>query len=182
MIPSHFKLQYSNEAISKRAQELGREMSGWTSSVYNATGKDVIALPVLRGGVFFFADLVRQIEGSVEMVPVQTWAYDTTQNGTQLDSVRVNTSAVAARGRSLLVIDDICDSGRTLAALKQELLKLGAAEVRTAVLIKRILDKPSFDPDWVGFNYNGPEWFVGYGMEDSDRWRNLPSIYVMQPR
>ena len=87
---------------------------------------------------------------------------------------------VAVEGRSVLLVDDVCDSGRTSAELTQRFIKLGAREVRSAVLIKRILPHETFNPDWIGFEYNGPEWFVGYGMDDCDRWRNLGSIYIIQ--
>jgi hypoxanthine-guanine phosphoribosyltransferase len=43
-----------------------------------------------------------------------------------------------------------------------------------------MMPHPTFDPNWIGFQYEGPEWFVGYGMDDCDRWRNLGSIYIIQ--
>ena len=83
------------------------------------------------------------------------------------------------QGRSVILMDDVCDSGKTLAALKSRLLEVGAVEVRSAVLIKRVLEQPTFEPDYVGFRYSGKEWFVGYGMDDRSRWRNLGSIFVV---
>ena len=86
----------------------------------------------------------------------------------------------AIRGRSVLLVDDICDSGVSLRALTQHLKHIGAREVRSAVLIRRAIENSAFTPEWVGFHHKGPEWFVGYGMDDSDRWSNLPDIYVIQ--
>jgi hypothetical protein len=65
-------------------------------------------------------------------------------------------------------------------ALEKALLERGAREVRTVVLIRRLLEKPTFVPCWVGFQYPGPEWFVGYGMDDNERWRNLPGVHVIK--
>jgi len=110
---------------------------------------------------------------------VSAWSYETGEN-VQRDSVSVNAGKVAVEGRSILIVDDVCDSGRTLAELTEYFTKLGAASVRSAVLIKRMMPHPTFDPNWIGFQYEGPEWFVGYGMDDCDRWRNLGSIYIIQ--
>jgi hypoxanthine-guanine phosphoribosyltransferase len=74
-------------------------------------------------------------------------------------------------------MDDICDSGRTLAVLSEKLQLAGAAEVVSAVLIYRKALSVMHEPRWKGFVYDGPEWFVGYGMEDSGRWRNMTSVY-----
>jgi hypoxanthine phosphoribosyltransferase len=87
---------------------------------------------------------------------------------------------LAVKGRVVLVIDDICDSGGTLQELERYLIAAGAREVRTVVLIRRLLDRPTFVPCWVGFEFTGLEWFVGYGMEDGNRWRNLPAVYTIQ--
>ena len=65
-------------------------------------------------------------------------------------------------------------------ALSKLLVELGAREVKTAVLIRRVIENPIFMPDWIGFNHKGPEWFVGYGMDDSNRFSNLSDIYVIQ--
>lgn len=87
---------------------------------------------------------------------------------------------LAVKGRVVLVVDDVCDSGRTLEALERDLMERGAREVRTVVLIRRLLDRPSFVPCWIGFEYKGPEWFVGYGMDDGQRWRNLPAVHIIK--
>lgn len=180
MIPANFKLLYSEQQIAESVARMGADISVWADEVWRRSHTDIITIPVLRGGIFFFADLVRKINHSVEIAPVRTWAYTNTENGVQRPEVKVSLDDVPAQGRSVLLIDDICDSGRTLAVLKQALLDAGALEVRSAVLIKRVLDQKTFEPDWVGFSYTGHEWFVGYGMEDCERWRNLPSSYIIQ--
>jgi hypoxanthine phosphoribosyltransferase len=179
MIPSNFKLQYSEQDIGSAVSRMGDEISNWAEVVWKESHTDLIAIPVLRGGIFFFADLVRKIRHSVEISPVQTWAYSSTENAVQRSEIRVSIDQVPSRGRSILLIDDICDSGRTLAALKEALLNAGAHDVRAAVLIRRVMEEQCFSPDWSGFEYRGHEWFVGYGMEDCGRWRNLPATYII---
>lgn len=179
-IPANFSPVFSEKEIATRVKALGEEITGWCEGVWRDSHTDVLVLPVLRGGVFFFADLVRQLRTSVEVDPITTSAYELGRNGIQKDIVSVYAEQLAVKGRVVLVVDDVCDSGRTLEALEKALLEKGAREVRTAVLVRRLLDTPSFVPCWVGFQYQGPEWFVGYGMDDNQRWRNLPGVYAIK--
>lgn len=179
-IPANFSCIYSEHEIAKRVAELGHEISSWCSGVWRDSHTDVLVIPVLRGGIFFFADLVRGIAPSIEIAPVTTRGYEVGQNGVQTSAVAIDVSGLAVKGRVVLVVDDVSDSGRTLEALEAKLLAMGAREVRTAVLVRRLLDTPSFVPCWVGFQYSGAEWIVGYGMDDNERWRNLPGVYVIR--
>ncbi len=179
-IPANFSQVNGEKEIAARVKALGQEITGWCEGVWKDSHTDVLALPVLRGGIFFFADLVRQLRTSVEVAPIRTSAYESGANGVLKDVVSVYAEQLAVKGRVVLVVDDVCDSGKTLEALEKALLEKGAREVRTAVLVRRLLDAPSFVPCWVGFQYKGPEWFVGYGMDDSERWRNLPGVYVIK--
>jgi hypoxanthine phosphoribosyltransferase len=177
-IPPNFKMLYTASQIEQQVQRLGRQISVWAKKVWEQNQSDLVAIPVLRGGIFFFADLVRHIDHSVEIAPVRTWAYQNDQN-VKRDEFRVNMEGVIAKGRSVLLVDDICDSGRTLKMLRESFIGAGALEVKSAALIRRVLKEPTFSPEWVGFDYDGPEWFVGYGMEDRNRWRNLADIYII---
>ncbi len=186
-LPMHLRCLYSAEQIEGRVQELGAEISKWTKQVWDASHTDVLTIPVLRGGIFFYADLVRRISSSVEIAPARTWAYEQlvpegSLKPDELATVGVDIASVPARGRAVLVVDDICDSGRSLAFLAKELRAAGAQEVRTAVLVRRELPEQQYAPDWVGFTYPGNEWLVGYGMDDSERWRNLSGVHVITQR
>jgi hypoxanthine phosphoribosyltransferase len=179
-VPPRFKVQFSREEIEARVAELGEEIGNWCQRVWDESHTDVLTIPVLRGGLFFFSDLVRKINCSIEIAPVRTVGYDPTTSGVQKDSVSVIADGLAVKGRVVLIVDDICETGKTLEVLEKTLLDNGAREVRTAVLIRRLLNRPTFVPCWVGFDYPGTEWFVGYGMDDGDRWRNLPSVYIIR--
>jgi hypoxanthine phosphoribosyltransferase len=179
-IPANFSCVYSAREIAARISELGQEISSWCDGVWQDSHTDVLVIPVLRGGIFFFADLVREVSTSIEIAPVRTRGYKAGVNGEQTDEVAIDVTGLAVKGRVVLVVDDVSDSGRTLEALEATLLKMGAREVRTAVLVRRLLNTPSFVPCWVGFQYSGSEWIVGYGMDDNERWRNLPGVYVIK--
>ena len=179
-IPAHYKLVYCAEEIAAAVSAIGKEVTSWAREVYEKTGQDILGIPVLRGGIFFFSDLVRKIECSVRIAPVKTWGYESSTNQLLPGGVKVNLIDIAARDRHVLLIDDICDTGRTLKAVVQALLDAGACEVRSAVLIKRVLTDETYEPDYVGFRFEGADWLVGYGMDDADRWRNLSSICVIK--
>jgi hypoxanthine phosphoribosyltransferase len=180
-VPEHYQLLYSKEQIAERVQVLGKEIDAWIDQgVSEDGGRDVLALPVMRGGLFFFADLSRAVENSLELNPIQSWAYNGEENTALPTGVTVKTSDLPVKGRRVLIVDDICDSGGTLQAIYDSLLQRGAAEVHAVVLVQRIVSEPTFHPQWCGFKYDGPEWFVGYGMDDGSRWRNLPDIYLAQ--
>lgn len=179
-IPNNYSMIYSEDKIQEAVVALGAQVNAWACSVWDETGKDVLALPVLRGGLFFFADLVRQVKVSIEVAPVKTWAYEVGQNAVHKPEVKIDLYAADVKDRAVLVVDDFCDSGRTLKALRSELEVSGAKAIRTVTLVKRLIDNPSYMPDWCGLEYCGDEWLVGYGLEDGERWRNLPSIYTIQ--
>ncbi|MCB0339143.1 MAG: hypothetical protein KDD53_06045 [Bdellovibrionales bacterium] len=182
MVPGHFQITFTEADIARQIKRVGSEISVWAKKIWDDSHTDVVAVPVLRGGIFFFSDLVRSVTTSVEIAPVKTWGYVEGENEQKLAKVKVESSMVPAKGRRILLIDDICDSGRTLEALSEHFIEAGALEVRSCVLIKRVIEEETFNPTWVCFEYNGPEWFVGYGMEDSGRWRNLPAVYTIRQK
>ncbi len=178
MVPAHYKLLYSSVEISARVKSLAAPISSWAASVGMKTGQDILTIPLLRGGLFFYADLVREFSSSVELSPVRASAYLGKGGNTSAHQVKVSLEETSLKDRSVLLVDDICDSGRTLETINSQIKERGAAEVRSAVLVKREIDG-AFEPDWIGFRYTGEEWFVGYGMDDRERYRNLRSIYVI---
>ncbi len=175
-IPQHFQLVYHSEEVGRRILELGSAITEYAFRVWKDSHTDLLAIPVLRGGMFFFSHLVQAIEHSVEIAPVRAWGYD---GNSIAKEMRVSMEDVPAGGRAVLIVDDICDSGRTLEAMKSAFLRAGAREVRSAVLIKRVIGGVASEPDWVGFSYQGSEWLVGWGMDDSERFRNMRDIYAV---
>lgn len=179
-IPENYDRIYTSEQIAGRVKALGVEISNWARKVRVETGRDVVAVPVLRGGIFFFSDIVRALDTSVEILPVRTVAYDVGEIGVMNDEVKVVDDVASIRGRAVLLLDEICESGRTFEKLHETLRNSGATEVRSAVLVRRELGHETFEPTWVGFHLDSAAWCVGYGMDDRERWRNLSDIYVIR--
>jgi hypoxanthine phosphoribosyltransferase len=179
-IPANFSCVYSASQIAARVKEIGAEVSYWCKRVYNDTQTEVLVVPVLRGAMIFFADLIREISMSVEVIPVRASVDQSTGRTARMSDVAVDLSELVVKGRVVLIVDDVSDSGSTFDVLESRIEKMGVKEVRTAVLVRRLLNAPSYVPCWVGFNYSGSERFVGYGMDDNERWRNLPGVYVIK--
>ena len=75
-IPKNFSLMYSAAQIAEKTREMAEPITAWALKTEQSTGNDVVAVPILRGGLFFFADLVREIKTSVEVVPMRTAVYE----------------------------------------------------------------------------------------------------------
>lgn len=141
-------------------------------------GRPVLIVGVLTGCLIFLADLVRRIDLPLRIHLVQASSYrgEVTVPGEL--ALRLDTLPDLA-GRDVFLIDDILDTGRTLAKLVGELRRRGAADVRTCVLLRKLgRQEVAFEPDYVGFEI--PDRFVvGYGLDYNDEYRHLPHVAVL---
>lgn len=143
------------------------------------TNRDFTVVAVLKGSCVFASDLIRRIPVPLELAFLAASSYG---SGTTPDELRISFLPMDSeiQGRNLLLVDDILDTGRTLFRLKQELMRRGAAEVRTCVL----LDKPArrsveFEADFRGFVVQDL-FVVGYGLDFAGRYRNLPYVGALK--
>jgi len=95
------------------------------------------------------------------------------------DGVKLFEEDIDLSGAKVLLIDDICDSGKTLTAVTQRMHELKVKDICSVVLVKREIASQQFIPNYVGINYVGDEWFVGYGMDSNGLWRSTPDLFVM---
>lgn len=132
---------------------------------------------VMTGGVVFCGQLLPKLDFPLEFDYLHATRYG---SDTQGGKISWRTAPwVPVKGRVILVVDDILDAGVTLAAVKESLLRQGAAEVLLAVFADKAngLRKP-ISADFVGLTV--PDRFVfGYGMDVRGAWRNLPAIYAL---
>jgi len=164
----------SESDIQRRVAELGQEIS----QAYR--GDSLVAVGVLKGGLFFLTDLLRHIESPVSYEPVRAESYGASTRSNAAPRMTLEPPATLA-GRHVLVVEDIVDTGRTLNLLLARITALKPASLR----IVSLLDKPSrraipIELDWVGFEI--PDRFVvGYGLDYDDRHRNLPYVAEFRP-
>jgi hypoxanthine phosphoribosyltransferase len=164
----------SAEKIQKRVDELG------TQIMRDYGHQPVTIVAVLTGSLMFLADLMRRLDLPLRIALIQASSYRGTT--TTAGELHVQSDLLPdLRGRHVLVIDDILDTGQTLAHLKKELDAMGIASLKFGVLLRKIgRQEMHLEPDYVGFEI--PDKFViGYGLDYNDEYRNLPYIGVMTP-
>ncbi len=169
------RVLYDEAAIAARNAEMAAEIAA-------SAGENLLVVAVLKGSFMFVADLIRAMHRAgmapqVEFVHLSSYRAATISSG-QVEILRDVQSDV--RGRHVLLVDDILESGRTLAFAKDLLAARGAAKVSSAVL----LEKPgkravNIKADYVGFEC--PDYFVvGYGMDVAHSYRQLPYVGVIE--
>jgi hypoxanthine phosphoribosyltransferase len=141
---------------------------------------DVLFVGILKGCLFFMSDLLRSINFECDYSFVKASSYT---GQAQADMVEVDTLDLVGKslkGKTVVLVDEMCDTGMTLAAVRAKLKNLGAKKVYTCVL----LDKPSrrkekIVPDFIGQTI--PDRFViGYGLDMDNKQRTLPYIYYRE--
>lgn len=168
------KILVTEEELKARVTELG------TALAEKFQDQTPLFLGVLKGSFVFIADLVRAcpVKSDVEFIAVSSYQNATVSSG----RVKINHDLQQdITGRNLVIVEDILDSGNTLAFLKDYFMAKGAASITIATL----LDKPSrrekaVSADLVGFEVPD-EFVVGYGLDYCQRYRNLPYIGVLKP-
>lgn len=163
----------SAEAIAARVAEIAAEIDR-----DYADAEEVLILGVLRGAYIFLADLSRAltIPRRIDFIALSSYEKASSAGGVRL----IMDSRVSLAGRHVLIVEDILDSGHTLAYLLRLFGARGPASIRTCVLVR----KPHRDIDVV-VNYLGfdipDEWVVGYGLDYDDKYRALPYIARLSP-
>ena len=162
------------DALQARIAELGAEVSA------DYAGRDLLLLGVLKGAVFFMADLMRRIEipCEVDFMAISSYGAATDSSGVVriLKDLDIN-----IEGRHVLVVEDIIDSGLTLSYLVRTLEAREPASLEIcALLTKPERREIEVDVRYVGFEI--PNRFViGYGLDFAERYRNLPYVAVLHP-
>lgn len=164
-----FELLYPQDILDKRIKELGHEISE------DYADKEPVLIGVLKGCVVFLADLIRNISVPIEMEFILASSY-TEGHESNNNVATAGGSEIPLTGRHLLIVEGVVDSGQTIAAIIKNLKKQNPASIE----IVSLLDKPScrtvdVDVKYVGFDA-GDNFVIGFGLDESQRYRNLPFI------
>ncbi len=161
------------ERIRARVAELARRID----EDYADAG-EVLLLGVLRGSYIFLADLSRALATPrrVDFIALSSYEAGTASSGVRL----IMDSRVPVEGRHVLIVEDILDSGSTLAYLLRLFGARRPASLRSCVLVRKPRQGTAVEADYVGFDIPD-RWVVGYGLDYDDRFRALPFIGVLEP-
>lgn len=171
----HLQTVLFDEArILRRLDEIAAEITR------DYEGRDLIVVPILHGGLMLVADLLRRVNLPLRIESLSVESYhggiessgEVTFNQLRLPDLD---------GASVLIIDDILDSGRTLDAIGRRIAEqCSPTDVKICVLLDKQTERTvEVNPDYVGFEV-GDEFVVGYGLDYQGRYRNLPYIGTLK--
>ena len=167
------RILITEQQLARRVRRLSAEIER------DFRGREMVVVSLLSGTVMFLADLIRHLSLPLRLdfIGVSSYGAGTTSG----ELVFTKELRLDVRGRDVLLVDDILDTGRTMKRVLAKLRKLKPRRIKTCVL----LDKPArrvekVRADYVGFSI--PDLFViGYGLDYAERYRNLPFVGVLKP-
>ena len=165
----------SEEQIQAKVKELAAQISK------EYAGKDPVFVGVLKGVVIFFADLVRNVDVPCEIDFMCISSYHGTES-TGKTVVKMDVTA-DLKGRHVVILEDIYDTGASLDFTYKHLLSKEPASLKICTLLdkpERRNPKVKLEADWVGFTVPN-EFVVGYGLDYNEHYRNLPYVGILKP-
>ena len=167
------RVLFSEEQLAKRTAELGRQISA------DYRGKQPLFVGILRGCILFYSDLMKNIsvDCNMDFMFLSSYAGGTSTTGQVRTMLDLRESI---KGRHVVIVEDVVDTGLTMEYLLGNLKNRGAASIEICCL----LDKPcnrkvSVTPKYVGFTVAN-EFVIGYGLDYNELYRNLPYIGVFK--
>ena len=163
----------SETELRKRVRELARVITS------DFAGRDLVVVALLNGTVLFLADLIRRLTLPLRLDFIGVSSYR--EGAVSRDLVFTKELRLDVRGRDVLLVDDILDTGKTLVSVVARLQALHPRAIRSCVLLNKASRRvEAVEADYVGFEI--PDFFVvGYGLDFAERYRNLPFIGVLKP-
>jgi hypoxanthine phosphoribosyltransferase len=158
--------------IQQRVGTLAAEIA------HDYRGKDLVLVALLNGTVMFLADLIRHLQVPLRLDFVGVSSYGTgTESG---DLVFTKELRLDVKGRDVLLVDDILDTGKTLQRVTSMVLKLKPRSVKVCVFLNKAARRvEKIKADYIGFEIPD-EFVVGYGLDFAERYRNLPFVGVLK--
>ena len=174
-LPNELKLRYNKNFIDDALNKIADKMNAFfLNEKYN--NQEILILVILNGALYFAADLTRKLDFNAEVASVKASSYTNNKQGGE---VKIQINGADVKDKIVILMDDICDTGHTLEKLSKTILEMGAKEVYSATLLLKQANT-YFIPTFSGIIYEGDDWFVGYGMDDSQKFRHLPEIYAKE--
>ena len=167
------KILISESELQDRVRELGARISK------DYSGKDLLLICVLKGGVLFLSDLLRAITIPVSIDFMATSSYGASTESSGVVRI-IKDLDIPIEGRDVLIVEDIIDTGHTLDYLLRILDERRPASLRICTLLNKAERRElEIQVDYIGFEIPN-EFVVGYGLDYGERYRNLPYVGVLK--
>ncbi len=163
----------TEDQIARRLRVMSRELQD------DFAGCELVVVSLLNGTVMFLADLIRHFSLPLRLDFIGVTSYGAgTESGELIFTKELR---LDVRGRDVLLVDDILDTGKTMVRVLGKLRLLKPRRIRTCVLLNKASRRTEpIEADYVGFEI--PDFFVvGYGLDFAERYRNLPFVGVLHP-
>jgi hypoxanthine phosphoribosyltransferase len=178
-VPAHWRKEVERvligeEQLARRIRQMSREIER------DFTGREMVVVSLLTGTVMFLADLIRNLSLPLHLDFMGVSSYGAgTESG---ELVFTKELRLSVRGRDVLLVDDILDTGKTLSRVLAKLRALKPRRIKTCVLLNKAARRVErVKAHYVGFEI--PDLFVvGYGLDFAERYRNLPFVGVLHPQ
>ena len=177
-IPARWRKELQRVLITER--QIARRIEILSKQIQrDFKGRELVIVAVLNGTIMFLADLIRCLSLPLRLDFVAVSSYGAGTESGQL--VFTKELRLDVRGRDVLLVDDILDTGKTLHRVLGKIQELQPRRVKTCVLLEKAARRvENVSADYVGFSI--PDLFVvGYGLDFAERYRNLPFIGVLHP-
>lgn len=174
MHPHLERVLFTESQILQRIEELGAALSE------DYADSNPLFICILKGAVMFMADLVKHVTIPMEMDFMAFSSYGASSKSSGVVRILKDLER-PIEGRHVLVIEDIVDTGLTLAYLRDILVHRRAASVKVVALFDKVEGRSvEIEPDYCGFPVPN-EFIVGYGLDYAEQYRNLPYVGVLKP-
>ena len=160
----------------KTIHEKIKELAGQLSSDYKET--EPVFIGILNGAVFFFADIVREVDIPVKIDFIRAVSYGSGMESNGKVQLTKDVE-ISVKGKSVILVEDIVDTGLTLSHVVKHLEAKGPESIKICALINKLeRRKVAIQVDYFGFQIN-EGFIVGYGLDYDERYRQLPDIYSL---
>ena len=169
------KVLITEEQLQQRIREMGARLTR------DYADKNPIIVGVLKGVVLFYADMVKQIKVPCEMAFMTLKSYEGTESTGNLQVIQDVTADI--KGRHVLILEDIFDTGKSLDFTYRHLMERGPASLKICTLLdkpKRRKPEITLKADYTGFTVDDV-FVVGYGLDYNEYYRNLPFVGILKP-
>ena len=166
------KILFPSSELGKRVSELGNQITD------DYKGKEILLVSILRGGVIFLSDLIKEIDLplSIDFMSISTYGINDEASGV----VRITKDLEdSIEGKDVIIVEDIIDTGLTISYLLRNLKSRYPNSISICTLLNREVRRiVEIDIKYVGFSI-GEKYIVGYGLDYKQKFRNLKSIYEL---